>query len=307
MEEKNENKEKIKPKNKKNKINFVFSTTYWIILIIFLALTIFESRLPVGDSGKKIVYIIVLVILEILFILMFVQNLIQTKNKKKIILSFLCYIINAVISVFFWLFKTDITYVILFAYNTILLIYLLIDFWLYKTKYKTAKFFDKKMPITICFIFIVFFVNLISHSYLNDKIFLYSLIPFGIIMIIFFILGFTIFRQIFQIFAKNVWTKIGVVIIALVLSYSYSLLFIDILNTSFNKNFVRQEYVIVDKRVSRSNRGMTTHYKLYIVVDEQKISIEVSKDTYYSKEINDTLLIKYNNGNLKLNYLESLE
>ena len=100
--------------------------------------------------------------------------------------------------------------------------------------------------------------------------------------------------------------KIGIVILALIISTGYGITFVDIANTTQAGVSRQIECVIVDKKVTSGYR-QTTHYKLYVELEDKKVSIDVSSDLYSSKSINDTLLLNYYDGNLNMPYYECAE
>lgn len=44
-----------------------------------------------------------------------------------------------------------------------------------------------------------------------------------------------------------------------------------------------------------------------VIIDNKKTAIDVSLDTYNTKQIDDTLIVNYHKGNLNLSYYESAE
>ena len=83
--------------------------------------------------------------------------------------------------------------------------------------------------------------------------------------------------------------------------------FVDIANTSFNNNPEQIECVIVDKTISGTGYRQITQYNLYVIINGQKVAIDVSSDLYKAKEVDDTLIVHYYKGNLNLPYYESGE
>ena len=205
------------------------------------------------------------------------------------------------------LIASDIVIIINFAYNTILGVYVLIDYTLYKTKFPTGTIYNKDFLFVLGFALLFPLVRALKHKYLQEEApFLYGLIVAGVLMIVFTILSLTVFRETNKKFAKGVWKKIGVAILALIIFMGYGISFIDIANTTQASVSKQIECVILDKKVTSGYRQITD-YTLCIELENKKIWISVSSDTYYDKSINDTLLLNYYNGNLNLPYYESAE
>ncbi len=125
----------------------------------------------------------------------------------------------------------------------------------------------------------------------------------AVIVIAFLILSLTIFKKI----TKKVGVKILIGLLVLILSYGYGMAFIDVANTSFTNNPQQIECVIVDKKITGTGRRQVTQYKLFVVLNGEKIDINVDNETYKEKEINDTLLINLCDGNFNIPYYETAE
>ena len=87
---------------------------------------------------------------------MFIHNLLLFKNKKKRLISYLFFIVNAVIFSSKLIFSADLMLLVMFIYNTLLSINIAIDFTLYKTKHPTVNFYDRKILALILFVFILY-------------------------------------------------------------------------------------------------------------------------------------------------------
>ena len=297
-----------KEKTKKDKTNTIFGIVYAVLILTFLITAIVDANVPYSKTNEFVFTILIFAIAELFLFLMFTQNMLIHKNKKKRLLSWFGFVANAVILTLILVCGGDVMLFVAFVYNTIFGIYLAIDFALYKTNHPTVKFFDKKLSIVVFFALFLPMINAISHSYVDyNIILLYALIPMAVIMTIFSILSFTIFKKTYVLFAKKVWTKIGVALLAIMISFCYGMAFIDITNTSFNNRPQKIECVIVDKNVTGTGYRQITQYNLYVMINDKKVAIDVSLDLYKSKEIDDTLIVHYYKGNLNLPYYESGE
>ena len=309
MKVKKTNNKKIdKTKLKTKKINLCFGIIYTFLLLGLLISSIIDNNLSDTETTNFVFFVIIFAIIELFLFLMFIHNLLLFKNKKKRLISYLFFIVNAVIFSLKLIFSADLMLLVMFIYNTLLSIYIAIDFTLYKTKHPTVNFYDRKILVIILFVFMLCISNTLSHNYVNSNIFwLYSLICMSIILLIFTVLSVTIFKNTYKKFAKKVGIKICVGFIAVIFSLCYGFIFVDIANTSFNNNPKQIECVIVDKNISGTGYRQITHYNLYVMLNDQKTAIDVSAETYKNKQIDDTLLVNFYNGNLKLSYYESAE
>lgn len=299
------NKHKIN-KERKAKIERIFSTIQWLILgLSFIFLILFNRSQPF-TLAKNIFSIIIFVFLEINLISWFIRIILTTKNIKQRILAFFAFIVNAILlTVRYLIGNPDISNLILFLYNITFIGYYAIDYALYKTKYKTGKMYNNAVIVPSLFVFIDTMANTFYHTYINsNSVYLYALIPMGIILIAFTILSFTLLKETYKKYTKSVIAKIGIVLMAMVCAYGFGVAFIDATNCAIKNQVEQLECVVVRKHFSNHARGLDT-YELYVVIDEKEYSINVSRDLYYDKEVNDTLKINLYRGCLNLEYYES--
>ncbi len=291
---------------KRKKIKSKFNIAYWVVLAVIILCRILDKTSPTKEVSDIFFYIAFSsIIIEL--ILMFICAFICYSSTKIRIISIFCFLGNALTLFLIPFISSDIVIIINFVYNTILGVYVLIDYTLYKTKFPTGTIYNKDFLFVLGFALLLPLVRAIKHKYLQDEApFLYGLIVTGVLLVVFTILSFTIFKETYKKFAKGVWKKICVAILALFIFTSYGMAFIDIANTSLASASKQIECVILDKRVTSGYRQITD-YKLYIELENKKVWISVSSDTYSSKSINDTLLLNYYNGNLNLPYYESAE
>ncbi len=137
-------------KTRRAKINLVFNIVDFVLIFALFVSIMIDNRV---QSNEKFFSILTLVLCELILILMFVRNLLIYKGKKKAIISVLGYIVNAGIFALKLFIAYDDMLCILFIYNSIFALYLIIDFILYKVKHQTVKFFDNKMILTIALMF----------------------------------------------------------------------------------------------------------------------------------------------------------
>ena len=295
-------------KERKAKIESIFSTIQWLILgLCFIFLILFNRSQPF-TLAKNIFSIIIFVFLEIDLISWFIRIILTTKNTKQRILAFFAFIVNAILLLVCYLIrKPDISNLILFIYNTIFIGYYAIDYTLYKTKYKTGKMYNNAVIAPSLFVFIFTIANTFYHTYINsNSVYLYALIPMGIILIAFTILSFTLLKETYKKYFKSVIAKIGVVLMIMVCAYGFGIAFIDATNCAIKNQVTQLECVVVRKHFSNSVRGIDT-YELYVMINDKEYRVNVSSDLYYDKEVNDTLKVNLYRGCLNLEYYESGE
>ena len=304
---KEKNIKKKKEKKTRDKRQRIFNIIYAVLTLFLIVVAIIDKTSNHNPSTEILFALLIFSLLEISLILMFINNIVLFKNKKKRILSFLAFIGNGIIYSLSIFIDYNLVSLIFFIYNTIFISYLLIDFLLHKTKHPTSKFFDKKLIYVVLIISVMLLSNYFDHTYLDANIILlYALIPMGVVMAIFAILSFTLFKKTYEVLAKKIGYKILISIMALILSFGYGMIFIDVANTSIKTNPEIMECVIVDKNV-RSGYRQITRYELYVLINNKKITINVSSDVYKSKEIDDTLTVNYYKGGLNLAFYESGE
>ena len=183
----------------------------------------------------------------------------------------------------------------------------IIDFILYKTKYKTGKMYNNALIAPSLFAFIFTLINSFYHTYINiNKFYLYALIPMAIILIVFTVLSFTIFKKTYKKYFKKVIVKIGIVFMVLICSYGFGLAFIDTTNSAIKSKVTQIECVIVRKHFSNNARGIDT-YEFYVILNDKEYAVNVSSSLYYDKNVNDTLKVNLYRGFLNLEYYESAE
>ena len=203
--------------------------------------------------------------------------------------------------------ESDISNLILFLYNISFIVYYVIDYALYKTKYKTGKMYNNSVITPSLFVFIFAIADTFYHTYINsDSFYLYALIPMGIILIAFTVLSFTILKETYKKYFKSLISKIGIVLMVVVCAYMFGIAFIDATNCAIKNQTAQLECVVVRKNFSRKIGSIDT-YELYIVINDKEYRINVSSDLYYDKEVNDTLKVNLYRGCFNLEYYESGE
>ncbi len=296
-----------KNKERKAKIEGIFSTIQWLILGLCFIFGILFNRSQPFTITKDIFSITLFVFLEIDLISWFLRIMLTTKNTKQRTLAFFAFLVNAILLLSCYLIgKPDISNFILFIYNSIFIGYYCIDFALYKTKYKTGKMYNNALIAPSLFVLIYSVANIFYHTYINNSVYLYASIPMCIILITFTILSFTILKETYKKYFKSIIAKIGIVFMVMVCAYGFGLAFIDSLNCAFKNNVNQLECVVVRKHYSNNVRGIST-YELYVMINDKEYRVNVSSDLYYDKEVNDTLKINLYNGCLNLKYYESGE
>lgn len=296
-----------KKESNKTKLEKRFSIFNWILVCLLFVSWIIDNTTPYSYIKNLIFFVLTFLLLELFLILAFLKVCLFSKNKTKRLFAFLCFIVNGIILFFRVFIYFDLLILILFTYNSVLGVYLLFYYLLYKTKKPYGKLLDRSFMIVIGFILIFAMINTFNHTYVNSSdLWIYGLIAMGVLFIIFIILSLTLFKKTYAKLAKNIWTKIGVVFIALVLSFGYGVTLIDVANTSIKSDPQKISCLIVDKDIEFGYRKIT-RYKLYVMINDKKITIDVSKDLYKTKEINDMLIINYYIGNLNLPYYENGE
>lgn len=306
--ENNENTKSINKKGRKKKIENIFSIIQWTILALcFIFLILLHHSQPFSVK-KNAFSIIIFVFLEIDLISLFVRTLLTTKNTKQRILAFFAFIVNGVLLLaLYFIGKLDLGNFILFIYNTLFAVFYLIDFALYKTKHKTGKLYNRSLILPSLFVFLLSLLNFFYHTHTNTKtIYLYSLIPMGIILIAFIVLSFTLFKQTYKIYFKSAIAKIGVVFMAVIFAFSIGVTFIDATNCAIKSQITQLECVITRKHFSNNFRGIDS-YELYVIINDKEYKINVSSDLYFDKKVNDKLKVNLYRGCLNLNYYESGE
>ena len=299
-----ENKRKTS-KQKKQKIEKIFSIIQWLILgLCFIFLILFNRSEPFSYE-KNVFSTIIFIFLEVDLISWFIRIILITKNKKQRILAFFAFIINAILlMVCYFISKADISNLILFLYNAIFIGYYVIDFTLYKTKFKTGKMYNNALIAPSLFAFVFALTKTFYHTYIKtNNLYLYALIPMSIILVIFAILSFTIFKETYKKFFKSVIAKIGVLLMVLICAYGFGLVFIDSTNCAIKNKITQLECSIVRKNFSNTARGMST-YELYILINNKEYIINVSSNLYYNKSVNDTLKVNLFCGCFNLEYYE---
>ena len=292
----------------KSKIENIFSIIQWLILgICFVFLILFNRSQPFSLS-KNVFSIIIFILLEIDLISWFIRILLITKNIKQRILAFFAFVVNAILLLVCYLIRmSDISNLILFIYNTIFIGYYVVDYTLYKTKYKTGKIYNNAIIAPSLFVLIFILGNTFYHTYINGNgIFLYALIPMGIILIAFAILSLTLLKKTFKNRFKSVISKIGIVFMVMVCAYGFGIAFIDTTNCAIKKQVAQLECVVVRKHFSNQARGFDS-YELYIMINDKEYKVNVSSDLFYDKEVNDTLKVNLYRGCFNLEYYESCE
>lgn len=294
-------------KKQKDKKQLAFNIAYSVLTILLIVALIVDKTTANTVTSDAIFFAIIFFVIELILFMLFINTFVLNKNKKKILISYAINIGNAIIFAINLVISFDIFLLIAFFYNTVLTCYLVIDCLIYKAKYPTAKYMDKKTPVAIFVAFLFVATNALSHTYVQENItFLYALIPMAIIMAVILTLAFTVFKKQTQKTMPKVWTKIGVGVLVLFMSFFYGMMFIDVVNTSIKANPTPMECVIVDKRISSGYRR-ATRYMIYIMIDDKKVTIDVPSDVYKIKEIDDTLKINYYQGTLNLPYYENAE
>ena len=142
-------------KERKAKIERIFSIIQWLILgLCFVFLILFRRSQPFTLS-KNIFAIVIFVFLEIDLISWFIRIILTTKNTKQRILAFFAFIVNAILLLVSCLIgNPDISNLILFLYNITFIGYYVIDYTLYKTKYRTGKIYNNAVIAPSLFVFI---------------------------------------------------------------------------------------------------------------------------------------------------------
>lgn len=296
-----------KVQDKVSKTSKVFSIVYWALFAVLLVLLIVGNRVEKTQLTDTLFFVLYFVMVEAFLFLMYAQNYIIFKNRQKRLISYFAFVINALIFALRLVVDGQTMLLVAFVYNTVLLCCVLVKHLLHKTKHKTVKFFDKKIFIVIALALLLAMISGLYHTYVQQNIILlYALIPMAVILIAFAILSFTVFKKTYQQLAKSIWNKIAIVLAVLLVSFCYGMAAVDLANTSFAKNPQQIQCVVVDKKIQSGYRQIT-QYVLYVDLNDQRLSINVSSDTYNSKEIDDILLVNLFGGNLNLPYYECAE
>ena len=291
---------------KRKKVKNKFNIAYLAILAIIILCRVLDKTSSTKETSNVFFYLAFSFII-IGLILMLICAFVCYSSTKIRMLSILCFLSNAIMLFLVLFIASDIVISINFAYNTILGIYILIDYTLYKTKFPTGKIYNKDFLVVETFSLLFPLARSFMHNYVQDIApLLYGLIVAGVLVVVFLILSLTLFRETYIKLAQGVWKKIGVAILALIIFTGYGIAFIDIANTTQASVSSQIECVIVDKKITSGYR-QGTHYILYVELNNKKVRIDVKSDTYSSKSINDKILLNYYNGNLNLPYYESAE
>lgn len=289
------------------KIKF-FDISQWIIFGLFFIFLILFNRAQSFSVERKVFSIIVLFLSILGVVLSFLKITLTSKNLKIKCLAFFGYIVNGLLfTICYFIGNGDITIFVLFIYNTIFTCFYIIDYSLYKIKFKSGQIYTKSLIVPALFVFVVSICNTIYHSYVNGwYLFLYALIPMVVIIMVFIILSLTLLKDIYKNFFKGIIAKIGIVFMLLLCSYSFGIAFIDSTNCAIKNQILQMDCLITDKNFSHGYRSVD-RYELCVVINGNECKVNVTSKVYYAKEINDTLKVNLYKGCFNLEYYECAE
>ena len=290
-------------KSREEKITFLFEISYGLLAALALLLLIL-SAFDVVSISKIFFFLFVVIIL----MLMLANNLLLEKDTYRRQISYLAFGINAIMIGIYIYFPVKWLLFLIFLYNFGLLIFIELKYWHFKTyAYEYAKT-DTKIRIVLSLIELFCCSSVLDHTYLGGYvIFLYAFIPMTILLGILAILAFTKLKKTFGKFCRKISTKICLTIVFVFLSWWSGVVFIDMVNTTFPLYTRQYECVVVDKYISTGSARSKGSIELSVEFQGRILNLEVSKDTYHSKQINDLLLVNYYSGALGLSYCESAE
>ena len=197
--------------------------------------------------------------------------------------------------------------ILIYTHNSICSIYYVCYFFRYKTINPTSKRANLN-PVTVLTMAIPFlYVISALVTYLNQgPLIIYTTYLTGVLTVIFAILSLTIYKRTFSVLVKKGFQRVLVVILSIICIFVYSFFTVTTINGNFPYNTYTNTYEIIDKKVSGGPKSIK-RYEFYIIYNNEKIGVKVSKDLYIKKVIGETVSINYNEGFLSIPFLTSAE
>ena len=293
---------------KKKKQNKVFKILTISLIVLFFAIPIVDGLMGNFYGKETISMLLTLFVLCFFYILALADGLMKYKDKKRKI--FICFLTigNALL----FLLRSFIPMNVVMAfivYNTILDLYYLFYYLLYRTQYYDGQKADLTAYTTIAMVlpWLICLSSLYIFTHLDEApLLLYSLILTGGLVVIFTILSLTVFKETYVAFTEKVSMRVLAFVGIVFLLFFYSFLLTSVVNTAFPSERYTESYEIVDKNIHSGARTPTT-YNLYIMFNGKKVSIDVSPELYEEKEIGENLAVDCCSGFLNIPYLVSGE
>ena len=288
------------PPIKKSKKDKVFSIIGVLLFISFFLIAILAS-----DS---LLSPLLLGFFAVFYLTVLINGLIMYPDKRRKILSCLITIGNGFVFLLRLFIPGNIMLFSLFIYNTLLTLYFILYYFVYKTKYPNGNMANLNKYSVFAMIFPVYLcvIWLTTNTTLNDaRFFTYFVIIAVILSAVFLILSLTVYRRTYLVLTQKIATRVCSVICAILFIFLYSFLLTSAINVGLPSEKHTATYEIVDKQIHSSDSS--TDYTLYIIFDGNKIDIDVSSDLYHEKEIGDALIVDYYSGALNIPYLTSGE
>ncbi len=299
--QKKKNLKKIDVKYSKSKkafkITYIFLMTLAFILG-FLSISYYSYKI----FNNNIVSIILFVILILLLIISLVDNLMTYKNKLEKLQSYLTFPSLFLLILLKFIINYNIWRFISFLILNFVIISVMILHFKRKSKNK-SKVLDKKVLFALLFSYLLIILDMLSHNYLNYLIIAWALIPALVLFVIFVILLFTTYKEIFYKISPKIITRVGFTIIAFFGAFFISWCGLDIINASFSPPPTIDSYVILDKNYKNGYRQVS-QFLLTVNIDGKEVDIEVPSNVYHEKSIGDTLDVGLYDGLLGFAYYE---
>lgn len=294
-------------KEKKDKKKIAFQSIYWVGILLMVVFGFLSNSYFAYDIKDMTVYkIIFYVLMFALLITALVDDIMKYKHKLQIWQSYIAYSV-ALLLIFLRFF---IDYEIWRFISFIMLLAMTISVLVlhYKRKSLNKKIvMDKKVVFVVGFSWLLQFLEIFYHYYLNEIFLAWALIPASVLLLVIVILSFTVFKKLFYKLSKTVGSRLLLILASFVLCYAVSVCGIDTINTTFSPAPTQNYYEIVAKDVSGGGRGQSRRFIITIIIDEKEVDIDVPSNVYYENEVGGMLQVGYYKGALGFAFYEYVE
>lgn len=164
---------------------------------------------------------------------------------------------------------------------------------------------DFKRGLAVAILLLFAMVQQLSVEYVNNDIWVRSLIPAVILFAVSIAVAVLLVRKIWNKMYSTTAGRIGNAICAIImlffLAYMYCVTAIGVANCSFDSQPTKIECTVLDKHV-QSGMHTVTHFEIKTVIDSKEKWITLPVTEYHKLSEGDTVIIDYYSGAFNLPY-----
>ena len=292
-------------KNKSKKFN-IFTLLYIVGfvgagLIGFLSKSYFAYDI-FNSLWANVLY---LVLISMLFITAFCQEIIASRAVADIIINVAIFIVGLIFLIlyFVWL---DFFALCMLLLSATMAIVLCCRYALALRKNPQKKITaDIKQIIGVGSLFLFAMMQHMSISYVNEMFMAWALIPASVALVIgaivVTVLLKSVWAEIFPTKIKRILGAIGVGFVIFFVAFCYSFITVSAVNCIFDGEPQQIEYTVLEKKV-RSGASTATQFEVKVIIDEKEKWLPVPVTDYHEIAEGDQIIVNYYSGALNFAY-----